>query len=713
MTYNLTGLIAQRLGLPERGVAECLRLLGEGATVAFISRYRKEATGSMTDVQVEQVRQLGDELSELAHRKDYILQTIEAQEKLTPELRTEIEQCWQPTRLEDLYLPYKPKRRTRAAVARERGLEPLAHLLLHQPHREPEQEARRFLSDQVPTEADALQGARDIMAEGINEDASARDTVRRSFEAVGVVRSRVVKGKEEEAAKYRDYFDLQLPLRRCPGHRLLAMRRGESEGLLRVQISPRDDQEAIERLARRFVRPGSASAAQVELAVEDAYKRLLRPSIETEYAASTKQKADQEAIGVFAGGLRQLLLTPPLGAKRIMGIDPGLRTGCKVVCLDEQGTLLHYEAIFPHPPRREWARASMALRALVEDYRIEAVAIGNGTGGRETEELVQGLGLPGVDVFLVSEDGASVYSASATGREEFPTQDVTVRGAVSIGRRLADPLAELVKIDPKSLGVGQYQHDVNQTALARQLDATVESCVNQVGVNLNTASRHLLTYVSGLGPALAKAVVDYRTQNGPFRSRRDLLSVPRLGPKAYEQCAGFLRIPSADNPLDNTAVHPERYALVEQMAKDAGCTVAELIASQERRSSVDLQRYVQPGSCGLPTLTDIMAELSRPGRDPRGKAKVFSFDSRLRTLDDLREGMELDGVVTNITNFGCFVDMGIKVKGLVHVSQMADRYVRDPAQVVHIQQRVRVRVLSIDEERGRVALSMKGLSDHS
>lgn len=702
---KIAEIIAKQLGLREKQVEATINLLTSGATIPFISRYRKEATGGLNEVQVAQVKEQNDKLEELVHRRDYIIATIEEQGKLTDELKKRIETCWDATLLEDMYLPFKPKRKTRAEVARKKGLEPLADILMLQPFKQPEMAAKAFVKGEVANTDEALQGARDIIAERVNENERSRQTVRRSFECTGMIRSKVVKGKEAEAGKFRDYFDWSEPLKRCTSHRLLAMRRGEAEGYLRVSISPSDDDDCISRVERGYVKAGTPATAQVEMAIADAYKRLLKPSIETEFAGASKGKADEEAIHVFANNLKQLLLAAPLGQKRIMGIDPGFRTGCKVVCLDAQGNLLHNETIFPHQPQNQYARAGFKLHSLVEQYHIEAIAIGNGTAGRETEELVKSLHLKGVEVFLVSEDGASVYSASKLAREEFPDYDVTVRGAVSIGRRLADPLAELVKIDPKAIGVGQYQHDVDQTELKKSLDLTVESCVNTVGVNLNTASKHLLTYVSGLGPALAQNIVDYRTANGAFASRRALLKVPRLGAKAYEQCAGFLRIPGAENPLDNTAVHPERYALVEQMAKDAGCDVPTLIASAEARAKVDLKRYCT-NEVGLPTLTDIMNELAKPGRDPRGTAKVFSFADNLHSLDDLREGMEVPGVVTNITKFGCFVDMGIKVKGLVHISHMADHYVKDPAEVVHIQQQVMVRVLDIDEERGRVALQL-------
>ncbi len=703
-------LIAQRLNLREKQVEQTIALLDEGATIPFISRYRKEATSGLDEVAVAAVAEQHRQLDELEHRKAFVLETIETQGALTDELRARITACWDATEIEDIYLPFKPKRRTRAQMAREKGLEPLAQRLLLRPNSDPEQEAEGFLTDEVGTVDEALQGARDIIAEQISEDEHSRQTLRRIYSREAVITSKAVKGKSEtpEAAKYRDYFEWSEPLKRCTSHRLLAMRRGESEGVLRVTITPADDERATEQVARRYVKSGTRAAEQVEMAAGDAYKRLLRPSIETEFAASSKEQADEEAIRVFATNLKQLLLAAPLGQRRIMGIDPGFRTGCKVVCLDAQGALLHNETIYPHPPKNETVRSEQTLRRLLKDYAVEAVAIGNGTAGRETEEFVRGLHVEGVEIFLVSEDGASVYSASATAREEFPDYDVTVRGAVSIGRRLADPLAELVKIDPKAIGVGQYQHDVDAGALKRSLDQTVESCVNAVGVNLNTASAHLLTYVSGLGAALAKKIVEYRTTHGPFGSRRELLKVPRLGAKAFEQCAGFLRIVDGKNPLDNTAVHPERYDIVQHMAADAGLDVPALIADAEARKRLDLKRYCT-ADVGLPTLTDILAELDKPGRDPRGKAEVFSFEEGIHSIDDLEIGMILPGVVTNVTNFGAFVDLGIKVKGLVHVSQLADRFVRDPNEVVHVQQQVRVRVLEIDEARGRIALSMKSV----
>lgn len=706
-------MIAAELKLPAHRIANTLKLLQGGATIPFISRYRKEATGGLDEVQIGDIQTRYEKLCELSKRKETVLSTIEEQGKLTPELKSRISACWNATELEDIYLPFKPKRKTRAETARAKGLEPLALLLMMQKENNLAAKVRNFVKGEVKDEEDALKGARDILAEQISEDERSRNLMRNQFQRQAIIQSKVVKGKEAEEAssKYRDYFDFCEPLKKCSSHRLLALRRGESEGVLKVSIFPEDEDMCNERLQRLFVRANNECAHQVEEALTDAYKRLLKPAIETEFAALSKEKADEEAIRVFAENLRQLLLAPPLGQKRVMGIDPGFRTGCKVVCLDAQGTLLHNEAIYPHPPKSEYAQAARKIVKLVEQYKIEAIAIGNGTASRETEQFVTSQRYDReVQVFVVSEDGASIYSASKTAREEFPDYDVTVRGAVSIGRRLMDPLAELVKIDAKSIGVGQYQHDVDQTKLKASLDQTVESCVNLVGVNVNTASKHLLTYVSGLGPTLAQNIVDYRTENGPFESRRQLLKVPRMGAKAYEQCAGFLRIPQAKNPLDNSAVHPESYPIVEQMAKDLNCTVADLIKDKELRSKIDLKKYVTD-TVGLPTLTDILQELDKPGRDPRQKIQVFEFDKNVRTLDDLQEGMELPGIVTNITNFGCFVDIGIKENGLVHVSQLADRFVSNPADVVRIHQHVRVKVMSIDHERKRIQLTMKGLNN--
>lgn len=706
-------MIAAELKLPAHRITNTLKLLQGGATIPFISRYRKEATGGLDEVQIGDIQTRYEKLCELSKRKETVLSTIEEQGKLTPELKARISACWNTTELEDIYLPFKPKRKTRAEAARAKGLEPLALLLMMQKENNLAAKVRNFVKGEVKDEEDALKGARDILAEQISEDERSRNLMRNQFQRQALIQSKVVKGKEAEeaSAKYRDYFDFYEPLKKCSSHRLLALRRGESEGVLKVNIFPEDEDICNERLQRLFVRANNACAHQVEEALTDAYKRLLKPAIETEFAALSKEKADEEAIRVFAENLRQLLLAPPLGQKRMMGIDPGFRTGCKVVCLDAQGTLLHNEAIYPHPPKSEYAQAARKVVKLVEQYKIEAIAIGNGTASRETEQFVTSQRYDReVQVFVVSEDGASIYSASKTAREEFPDYDVTVRGAVSIGRRLMDPLAELVKIDAKSIGVGQYQHDVDQTKLKASLDQTVESCVNLVGVNVNTASKHLLTHVSGLGPTLAQNIVDYRTENGPFESRRQLLKVPRMGAKAYEQCAGFLRIPQAKNPLDNSAVHPESYPIVEQMAKDLNCTVADLIKDKELRSKIDLKKYVTD-TVGLPTLTDILQELDKPGRDPRQKIQVFEFDKNVRTLDDLQEGMELPGIVTNITNFGCFVDIGIKENGLVHVSQLADRFVSNPADVVRIHQHVRVKVMSIDHERKRIQLTMKGLNN--
>ena len=703
-------LIAKHLHLSEAGVDNTIALLDLGCTIPFIARYRKERTGNLDEVQITQISETYEKLKEIAKRKETILKTIREQEKLTPELEQRINDCWEATQLEDIYLPFKPKRRTRAQVARELGLEPLATILLMQREMHPERAAERFVKEGVKDAEAAIKGAQDIIAEMVNEDERSRNQIRSAFRRDAFITSKVVKAKadSDEAAKYTDYFDFTEPLRRCSSHRLLAMRRGEDEGILRVSISA-DDEDCIGRLQRNWARGNGPCTTLVEEAVEDGYKRLLKPSIETEFAALSKERADDEAIGVFTENLRQLLLAAPLGQKRVMGIDPGFRTGCKVVCLDAQGNLLHHEAIFPHPPVSHRMQATVHVEQMVEDYDIEAIAIGNGTASRETSEFVKGLSFKHpVQTFVVSEDGASVYSASKTARDEFPNEDVTVRGAVSIGRRLMDPLAELVKIDPKSIGVGQYQHDVDQTKLKKSLDLTVESCVNSVGVNLNTASQHLLTYVSGLGPTLARNIVDYRRENGASTSRAQLKKVPRLGPTAYEQCAGFLRIPGAKNPLDNSAVHPESYPIVAQMAKDNGCTVEELIANKSRRETIDLHNYVTD-TVGMPTLTDIMKELEKPGRDPRKQIEEFEFDPNVTCVDDLEEGMILPGIVTNITNFGVFVDIGVHQDGLVHISQLADRYVRDPNEVVKLHQHVTVKVREIDHRRNRISLTMKGV----
>ena len=705
MITSFQPMISATLGISEKQVAHTLALLEDGATIPFISRYRKEATGGLDEVQIENIKTQYEKLNETAKRKETIIATISEQGKMTPELQKRIDETWDPTLLEDIYLPYKPKRRTRAEVARQKGLEPLATLLLLQRDPHPARRAEAYVKGDVKNAEEALKGARDIIAEQVNENEQARNTVRFAFARQAMVVAKVVKGKEAEADKYRDYFDFSKPLKKCTSHQLLAIRRAEAEGLLKVSITP-DDDECTERLERRFVRGNNDCGKQVAEAVQDAYKRLLKPSIENEFAAQSKAAADEEAIRVFVQNLRQLLLASPLGQKRVMGIDPGFRTGCKVVCLDAQGNLLHNENIYPHPPVGKTAEAVAKLQKMVEAYRIEAIAVGNGTASRETEEFLKRQTFrTDIQVFVVSEQGASIYSASKIARDEFPEYDVTVRGAVSIARRLMDPLAELVKIDPKSIGVGQYQHDVDQAKLKKSLDQTVESCVNSVGVNLNTASSHLLTYISGLGPQLAQNIVNYRAENGAFTSRKQLLKVPRMGAKAFEQCAGFLRIPQAENPLDNSAVHPESYCIVEQMAKDLGCNVAELIANKELRLKIKPEKYVT-STVGMPTLKDILQELDKPGRDPRGPIKLFEFDSNVRTIDDLREGMELPGIVGNITNFGAFVDIGIKENGLIHLSQLADRFITDPNEVVSIHQQVRVRVLSVDTGRKRIALKL-------
>ena len=733
-----TQLISSELHLSEHAVENTLKLLDEGCTIPFISRYRKERTGGLDEVQITAISNRCEQLQEIAKRKETIVKTITEQEKMTPELQKRIDDCWSSTTLEDIYLPYKPKRRTRAQVAREQGLEPLAKILLEQREPNPERVAQRYVVvGGAPADVNAaLQGAQDIIAEQISEAEGSRNQIRTAFRREAFIVSKVVKSKKnaDEAQKYSDYFDWEEPLKRCSSHRLLAMRRGESEGILRVSLTI-DDDEAINRIQRHYVHGHGACQHLVAEAVEDGYKRLLLPSIETEFMNLSKEKADEEAIRVFAENLRQLLLSAPLGQKRVMGIDPGFRTGCKVVCLDAQGNLLHHEAIFPHPPVNHRMQATMHLQDMLKKYQMEAIAIGNGTASRETKEFVEdaikgarceeqrarentkpglsSIPLPSAPcptIYVVSEDGASVYSASKIARDEFPDEDVTVRGAVSIGRRLMDPLAELVKIDPKSIGVGQYQHDVDQTKLKHSLDQTVESCVNMVGVNLNTASQQLLTYVSGLGPVLAQNIVDYRKEHGAFTSRAELKKVPRLGPAAYQQCAGFLRIPNGKNPLDNSAVHPESYHVVEQMAKDNNCTVIDLINNKGTREKIDINRYVT-AEVGLPTLTDIMKELEKPGRDPRAQIEEFEFDSSVQTVDDLHEGMILPGIVTNITNFGAFVDIGVHQDGLVHVSQLADRYVNDPTQVVRLHQHVKVRVTGVDLARQRISLSMKGIKD--
>lgn len=701
-------LIANALALTPRQVNNTIQLLVDGATVPFISRYRKEMTDALDEIQIAEIKDRYEKLLEIEARKKTILTAIEKQEKLTSELQERIANCWDMVALEDIYLPYKQKKRTRAEIAKEKGLEPLAKIIMMQRDNALAVRLRSFVNGVVVTEEDALKGARDIIAEWVNESESARNAVRAVFASKAEIVSRVVKGKEVEGDKYADYFAFSEPLNRCSSHRLLAMRRGEAEGYLKITIQP-DEEPCLERLNRIFVKANNDASEQVAIAIEDAYKRLLRPSIETEFAAKSKERADTEAIRVFAENLRQLLLASPLGQKRVLGIDPGFRTGCKLVCLDEQGNLLHNETIFPHPPQNEMAQAIRKMQKLVEMYKIQAIAIGNGTAGRETEFFVQKIRYDRkVQIFSVSESGASIYSASKIAREEFPEYDVTVRGAVSIGRRLMDPLAELVKIDPKSIGVGQYQHDVDQNRLKKTLDQTVESVVNTVGVNLNTASKHLLVYVSGLGAQLAQNIVDYRAENGAFSSRFDLLKVPRMGAKSFEQCAGFLRIAGAENPLDNSAVHPESYGVVERMAKDLNCSVEDLMHDSALRSKIVLEKYVTE-KVGLHTLKDIMSELEKPGRDPRSVIKVFEFDPSVKKIEDLKVGQLLPGIVTNVTNFGAFVDIGIKENGLVHVSNISDNFIKDPAEIVHLHQHVQVRVLEVDLQRKRIQLSMKGL----
>lgn len=705
-------IIATSLELNQTKVANTLALLDEGCTIPFISRYRKEKTGGLDEVQIANISQWKDKLTELAKRKETICKTIDEQGKLTPELKSRIDNTWDSTTLEDIYLPYKPKRRTRAQVARQQGLEPLAQTILLQREPNPQSVARAYVKGDVKDVEAAIKGAQDIIAETISENEQTRQQVRNAFKREAIISSKVIAAKKDEegAQKYTDYFDFSEPLRRCNGNRLLAMRRGESEGFLRVSISI-DGEETTERLQRHYVRGRGACAQLVEEAVADAYKRLIEPSVENEFAAASKEKADEEAIGVFSLNLRQLLLAAPLGQKRVMGVDPGIRTGCKVVCLDAQGNLLYHDVVYPFTPRGNEQAAKTQFQKIANRFKVDAIAVGNGTASRETADILRQAGNaaePRIPVYVVSEDGASVYSASKTARDEFPDEDVTVRGAVSIGRRLMDPLAELVKIDPKSIGVGQYQHDVDQAKLKKSLDTTVESCVNLVGVNVNTASVHLLTYISGLGPTLAKNIVDYRRDNGAFTSRAQLKKVPRLGPAAFEQCAGFLRVDGAKNPLDNSAVHPERYTVVESMAKDMGCSVGQLIGNNEKIRQIPLAKYVT-AEVGMPTLNDIVAELEKPGRDPREDLEEFAFDERVHTIADLVPGMLLPGIVTNITKFGAFVDVGVHQDGLVHVSQLANRYVADPAEVVKLHQHVQVKVVEVDTRRNRISLTMKGV----
>ena len=700
-------IISRVTGVQARFVENTVNLLESGCTIPFISRYRKEATGGLDEVKVAAISDVRDRLLEIEKRKTTILSTIEGQGKLTPELQARIADCWVMTELEDIYLPYKPKRHTRAEVAREKGLEPLANYLMLQVLGSVERKAQGFVNAQkgVASIDEALKGAVDIIAERVSENERARNTVRGVFRRQAIIASKVVKGKEEEGQKYRDYFKFEEPLQRCASHRMLAMRRGEAEGILKISMNV-DADVCVEKLNRIYIKGNNQAAGYVQEAVKDSYKRLLAPSIETEFMAEAKARADEEAIAIFQKNLEQLLMASPLGQKRVLGIDPGFRTGCKVVCLDSEGKLLHNEAIYPHPPKNESAKAASKLLSLVKQYHIEAISIGNGTAGRETEDWVRGLlGNKDVEIYVVSEDGASIYSASKVAREEFPDYDVTVRGAVSIGRRLMDPLAELVKIDPSSVGVGQYQKDVNQSALKKSLDQTVENCVNRVGVNVNTASKHLLNYVSGLGPLLAQNIVDYREENGAFQNRKQLLKVPRMGAKAFEQSAGFLRISGSEQPLDNSAVHPESYAIVEKMAKDLKCTVKQLMEKAELRQQIKIENYVTE-QVGLPTLQDIMKELEKPGRDPREPLKAFAFDDNVHELKDVRPGMVLPGIVSNITNFGCFVDVGVHTKGLVHISQMSDHFVKDPTQIVSLHQQVLVRVLEVDLQRERMSLKL-------
>jgi len=708
MSSNLSlfiKLISTSLQLSEKQVRNAVQLLVDGATIPFISRYRKEMTDGMDEVQLADTKEQYDRLCEIEKRKETILNTIGEQDKLTDELKKRIENCWNATELEDIYLPYKPKRRTKAEIAREKGLEPLAKMIMAQNSNDVERLAIQFVKDKVESVEEALNGAKDIIAEWVNESENARNAVRKTFNYEAVITSKLIKGKEEEAQKFRDYFDMTEKLSRCSSHRLLAMRRGETEGFLRVNIGV-DDEHCYEKLERIFVKGNNQSSELVFEAVKDGYKRLLKPAIESEFASESKAKADTEAIRVFTENLRQLLLAPPLGQKRTLGVDPGYRTGCKVVCLDAQGNLLHNETIYPNPPQNEYAQATRKIQKMVEAYDIQAIAIGNGTASRETEHFIQNVRYDReVKVYVVSENVASIYSASKTAREEFPDYDVTVRGAVSIGRRLMDPLAELVKIDPKSIGVGQYQHDVDQTQLKKSLDQTVENAVNRVGVNLNTASKHLLTYISGLGPQIAQNIVNYRAENGAFKNRKQLMKVPKMGAKTFEQCAGFLRIPDSDYPLDNSAVHPESYPIVEAMAKDLKVKVADIIRNNILIQSIDIQKYVND-KIGLPTLKDIVQELEKPGRDPRSSVKVFEFDDTVKTINDLRIGMELPGIVTNITNFGAFVDVGIKENGLVHISNMSDKFISNPAEVVSLHQHVKVRILEVDIERKRVQLKL-------
>lgn len=708
MTEPQISYISNQLNIPFKGVLNTIKLFEDGATIPFISRYRKELTGSLNEVQIEQIAELEQKIKELDKRRISILETIKQQGKLTDALKLQIEQCNDKNELEDLYLPYKVKRNTRAETARINGLEPLAIKIYHESPERIEDAAKKHLNDTVLSIEDALKGAKDIVAEWISENQKVRAYLRKQFMHTGVLSSTVIKGKDTEGIKYQDYFDFTVAIKKCSSHRFLAVMRGEKEGILKVQLEI-DDQQACDHFTQLFVKNHHKTSQLLQEAIVDGYKRLLKPSIITEVISVFKETSDETAILVFSENLRQLLLSAPLGQKKVLAIDPGFRTGCKVVCLDQNGQLMHNETIYPHAPQKEVSQSMKKISNLVESYDIQAIAIGNGTASRETEQFIQQMRFPkNIQVFVVSENGASIYSASKVAREEFPEYDVTVRGSVSIGRRLMDPLAELVKIDPKSIGVGQYQHDVDQSKLKKMLDNTVVSCVNQVGINVNTASKYLLTYVSGLSETIARNIVEHRNANGSFKSRKELLQVPRLGAKAYEQAAGFLRIKSPENPLDNTAVHPERYELVEKMAKDMNCTILELIQSAEIRSKIQLERYCSK-EIGLPTLKDILSELEKPGLDPRSKIEVFSFNPNIKTIQDLTMGMVLPGIVTNLTAFGCFVDFGIKENGLVHISQLADHFVSDPNQVVSLHQHVQVKIIGIDLERKRIQLSMKSL----
>ena len=706
MENKLIEIISKNLNISLQSVNNTVKLLNEGATVPFISRYRKEMTGSLDEIQVAEIKDSYSKILEIDKRKTTILKTINEQGKLTDELKKQIEDCYNITELEDIYLPYKPKKKTKASIAKEKGLEPLAKIIMKQKELDVLGKAAGFVNDKVKTADEAIEGALHIIAEWINENKKARNIVRYIFESKAFISSNIVSGKNEEGIKYKDYFEWNEPLKKCPSHRFLAIMRGETEGFLKVNVSPYEE-DVIPELETIFVTGYYDVSELVRKALKDSYKRLLEPSIQNEFRAHYKEKADIEAIRVFSENLRQLLLAAPLGQKRVLALDPGYKTGCKLICLDEQGNLIHNETIYPHPPQSETKIAAKKISSLVNSCKIEAIAIGNGTASRETENFIRNIRFDrDVNVFVVSENGASVYSASKVAREEFPQYDVTVRGAVSIGRRLMDPLAELVKIDPKSIGVGQYQHDVDQQMLKKELDQVVESSVNLVGVNLNTASKHILTYVSGLGPQLAQNIVDFRKQNGAFKSREELKNVPRMGDKAFEQCAGFLRIPDASNPLDNSAVHPESYYIVEQMAKDAQTQVTDLIKSADKRDKINLQKYIT-SKTGLPTLNDIIKELEKPGRDPRNKIQVFEFSKDIFKIDDVKVGMVLPGIVTNITNFGAFVDIGVKQDGLVHISQMADRFISNPAEVVKLHQHVTVKVVEVDIARKRIQLSMK------